>query len=58
MSEFSVSFIETFQIEASSREEAIAIARAKYRPNLDTFDTQGVNGVTCEIVPKLLKEKV
>jgi len=58
MSEYSVSFIETFSIEAPSRDEAIAKARAKYRSYLDTFDTQGVNSVTCEIVPNLLKERV
>ena len=59
MSEYSVSFVETFSVEAASKEEAIAIARAKYRSYLDVFFiTDGVNSVTCEIVPKLMKEKV
>lgn len=53
MSEFSVSFIETFSIQADTPEEAIATAKAKY-----PFFLQGVNSVTCEIVPQLMKETV
>jgi hypothetical protein len=58
MSEFSVSFTETFIVQAASKEEAIAEAKSLYQINLDSFDFQIPNEVTCEIVPKLLKEKV
>jgi hypothetical protein len=58
MSEFAVSFTETFIVQAASKEEAIAEAKSLYQINLDSFDFQIPNEVTCEIVPKLLKEKV
>ena len=58
MSEFSVSFTETFIVQAASKEEAIAEAKSLYQINLDSFDFQIPNEVTCEIVPKLLKERV
>ena len=58
MSEFSVSFIETFIVQAASQEEAIAEAKSLYQINLDSFDFQIPNEVTCEIVPKLFKERV
>jgi hypothetical protein len=58
MSEFSVSFIETFIVEAASKEEAIAEAKSLYQINLDSFDFQIPDEITCEIIPKLLKEKV
>jgi hypothetical protein len=58
MSEFSVSFTETFIVQAASKEEAIAEAKSLYQINLDSFDFQIPNEITCEIVPKLLKERV
>jgi hypothetical protein len=58
MSEFAVSFTETFIVQAASKEEAIAEAKSLYQINLDSFDFQIPNEVTCEIVPKLLKERV
>ena len=58
MSEFAVSFTETFIVQAASKEEAIAEAKSLYQINLDSFDFQIPNEITCEIVPKLLKERV
>jgi hypothetical protein len=58
MSEFAVSFTETFIVQAASKEEAIAEAKSLYQINLDSFDFQIPNDVTCEIVPNLLKERV
>jgi hypothetical protein len=58
VSEFAVSFTETFIVQAASKEEAIAEAKSLYQINLDSFDFQIPNEVTCEIVPKLLKERV
>jgi hypothetical protein len=58
MSEFSVSFIETFIVQAASKDEAIAEAKSLYLINVDSFDFQIPNEVTCEIVPKLFKVTV
>ncbi len=58
MSEFAVSFTETFIVQAASKEEAIAEAKSLFQINLDSFDFQIPSEVTCEIVPKLLKERV
>jgi hypothetical protein len=51
MSEYSVSFVETFIVEAASKEEAIAIAQSKY-----PFNSKHTRSIDCEIVPKLMKE--
>ena len=54
MAEYEVSFIQTVIIKANSREEAISIAKDNRYASYDMC----VNSVTCEIIPKLLKEKV
>ena len=54
MSEYEVSFTETFIIKANSREEAISIAKDNRYASYDMC----VSSVACQIIPKLLKERV
>lgn len=58
MSEYAVSFTETFIVQAASKDEAVAGAKSLYQINLNSFDFKIPNNVTCEIIPKLLREKL
>ena len=58
MSEYEVSFIETFVVQAKSEEEAVQEAKNLFKINLDSVGIDVDSLVsTCEIVPKLFMQK-
>ena len=56
MSQYEVSFTETFFVDASSKDEAIAEAKTLFQTNLDRFDFTIPSNVSCEVIPKVLQE--
>ena len=56
MSQYEVSFTETFVVNAASKDEAIAEARTLYQINLDRFDFTIPSNVSCEVIPKVLQQ--